>query len=155
MWFVSLGRACRPRSATRTPRARQVAVIFWVEDREFRSHASGRLDRLHRIPEREHHELGLAADVAAQHPHTAIAFGACVPSNPGLLHVPRVRVAIGLRDGATPEASDHRPFPFLVPRPFLQGAHGCLPAQPTIDKADAQLQVNRSLVDRMLGVYPP
>jgi MFS family permease len=49
----------------------------------FRSLAGERLDRLHRIPQPEHHELGLAVDVAAEHPHTPIAFRAGVPSNPG------------------------------------------------------------------------
>ena len=58
-------------------RRREVALdleplVLWIEDVSLPVVARERLDRVERVSEREHHELGAFGDVAAQHPDAAV-----------------------------------------------------------------------------------
>ena len=85
----------------------QEAVVLGVEDGGLVVLAREGLDRLDRVPEREHHELRALALVAPQHPGAAVARRRHIAGDPGLLHV--VRVGVGVRAGhcAAPHACDH------------------------------------------------
>src|SRR3954452_18790694 len=85
----------------------EVAVVLRVEDRRLVVLAGERLDGVERVPEREHHELGQLAAVAAQHPGPAVARGRGVARHPGLDQVGLVRVAVLAPDGTLPRACDH------------------------------------------------
>src|SRR5215204_4657510 len=86
----------------------QEPLVLRVEDRRLVVVARESLDGLQRVPEREHHELGPVVDIAAKHPDAVVAGTLRIAGHTGLLHVPGVRVAVLLADGALPDASDHR-----------------------------------------------
>src|SRR5512132_2275925 len=85
----------------------QEPVVFGVEHRRLVVLSGEALDRLQRVPEREHQELGPVVDVAPQHPDAAVAGAAHVPGHAGVLHVAGVGVAVPLADGALPDPGDH------------------------------------------------
>src|SRR4029078_4356763 len=65
------------------------------------------LDRVQRVPEREHQELRVVADVAPQHPDAGVALRGGVLREAGLVQVAAVRVAVAPPHGALPDARDH------------------------------------------------
>src|SRR3954451_263137 len=85
----------------------QVAVVLGIEDRRLVVIAGERLDRVQRVPQREHHELRQLARVAAQHPGAAVAGRCHVAGKPGLLQIVGVGVAVLTLDGAPPRSCDH------------------------------------------------
>src|SRR5947208_11886419 len=62
------------------------------------------LDGIKRVPEREHQELSVLVDVAAEHPDAAIAGRTRVSGDARFLHVIGVGVAVLLSDRPFPDA---------------------------------------------------
>src|SRR4029078_5589967 len=65
------------------------------------------LDRVQRVPEREHQELRVVADVAPQHPDAGVALRGGVLREAGLVQVAAGRVGVAPPHGALPDARDH------------------------------------------------
>jgi hypothetical protein len=84
------------------------AIVLGIEDGGLVVLAGECAHGLERIPEREHHELGLFIDVAAQHPHAVVAGRARVRRDPGLAHVLDVGVSVFAPDRSAPDPGDHR-----------------------------------------------
>src|SRR5690349_17502688 len=85
----------------------QVAVVLGIEDRGLVVLAGERLDGVQRVPQREGHELGQLADVAAQHPGAAVSGRGDVGGDPGLVDVGGIGVTVFALDGAPPGSCDH------------------------------------------------
>jgi hypothetical protein len=109
----------------------QEAIVLGVEDRRLVVLAREALHGLQRFPQREHHELGVRAHVAPEHPDAEVAESRGVARDAGVPHVSGIGVTVVVTDGSSPDSGDH-PAPLSLrrssrtaPRHVVSAARPC------------------------------